>query len=82
MLYAARRADAPGRALLVRVALPLDTLKKTLVTIRDRFLIFLLLGAVVVYLVARGPCGASSGRSNGSSTRRTESRTARTHGSR
>ena len=51
MLYAARRTDAAGRALLVRVALPLDTLRKTLVTIRDRFLIFLLLGAVVVYLV-------------------------------
>ena len=51
MLYAARRTDAAGRALLVRVALPLDTLRKTLATIRDRFLIFLLLGAVVVYLV-------------------------------
>ena len=51
MLYAARRTDAAGRSLLVRVALPLDTLRKTLVTIRDRFLIFLLLGAVVVYLV-------------------------------
>ena len=51
MLYAARRAGAGDRTLLVRVALPLDTLRKTLVAIRDRFLVFLLLGAAVIYFV-------------------------------
>ena len=54
MLYAARRVESATqseRTLLVRVALPLETLSRTLVTIRERFLIFLLAGAVVVYFV-------------------------------